>query len=374
MGGGGNKNNKSRMRKVENFVDKANVIAQPSCIPNGGTGLFATVQIPKGSRICTYAGRLYDAREAMYRDPTYMVNFELGKGFKLDGDGADGDIGHFANASQVNDGGESFPPVNARFCLKSKRQWSVSDNETGDIYFRGRFELVARNTIEAGEEIILDYGKGYWRTMTNYWQNGTPPRSDIAVARDMRAKRRLERFRSNIKTSTTAAERDDINVANIATTRRKRAREDNFESPIEMKSTKKNVVTAGTSVRRSIPRAAKAEVRKTIRPSSGRSVLVETTSKNKSTKEIISSKETRPVKGVIAKKQRSISNDASRRSRSRSRENIPKPPFQLKRRRITAASDKVSDTTSSTLVISAPKPHSRSITVGNGVSIEVKAK
>jgi hypothetical protein len=190
----------------------------------------------------------------------------------------------------------------------------------------------------------------------------------------MRAKRRLERFRSNIKTSTTAAERDDINVANIATTRRKRAREDNFESPIEMKSTKKNVVTAGTSVRRSIPRAAKAEVRKTIRPSSGRSVLVETTSKNKSTKEIISSKETRPVKGVIAKKQRSISNDASRRSRSRSRENIPKPPFQLKRRRITAASDKVSDTTSSTLVISAPKPHSRSITVGNGVSIEVKAK
>lgn len=185
--------------KIPKPVHTDNVLAKPSNIPNGGTGLFAKVDIPRGSRICTYAGRLYDSSEAIYRDPTYMVNFELGKGFKLDGDGVDGDIGHYANASQIDDDGVANPPMNGGFCMKSKKQWVVVDEASNDTFFRGRFDLIARKHIAAGDEIILDYGKGYWRTMHAYWEKGPPPRSAVSVAREERAKRRLLRLSVNVR-------------------------------------------------------------------------------------------------------------------------------------------------------------------------------
>lgn len=176
-------------------VHADNVCSQPSRIPNGGTGLFAKVDIPRGTLICTYAGRLYDSTEAVYRDPTYMVNFELGKGFKLDGDGDDGDIGHFANATQTNDEGIADPPQNARFCMRTKKQWIVVNPQSGETYLRGRFDLIAKRDIKAGDEIILDYGKGYWKTMHEYWENGPPPRSEVSIAREERARRRLQRIK-----------------------------------------------------------------------------------------------------------------------------------------------------------------------------------
>lgn len=334
----------TNMKKIQNIVDKANVIAQPSRIPNGGTGLFATVQIPKGGQICTYAGRLYDAREAMYRDPTYMVNFELGKGFKLDGDGADGDIGHFANATQVNEEGESFPPVNARFCMKSKRQWLVSDDQTGEIYFRGRFELVARRTIEAGEEIILDYGKGYWQTMTNYWKNGPPPRSNFAIARDMRAKRRLERFRLDLKTSATATGSDKSNLTNIATNRRKRAREDNLQSHKDVKKIKKADIAADSLVKKL----------------------------NDSIKEVKVTRETRSANRAVISKHKPSINDTTQRRVPRSTEDIPKSHFQLKRRKSAQGCKASEMTSSSTRLDSTVGPDSQALDTADIAPIEFK--
>lgn len=124
-----------------------------------------------------------------------MVNFELGKGFKLDGDGEDGDIGHFANATQINDEGVADPPQNARFCMRTKKQWIVVNQQSGETYLRGRFDLIAKRDIKAGDEIILDYGKGYWKTMHEYWENGPPPRSEVSIAREERARRRLQRIK-----------------------------------------------------------------------------------------------------------------------------------------------------------------------------------
>jgi hypothetical protein len=276
-----------------------------------------------------------------------MVNFELGKGFKLDGDGADGDIGHFANATQVNEEGESFPPVNARFCMKSKRQWLVSDNQTGEIYFRGRFELVARRTIEAGEEIILDYGKGYWQTMTNYWKNGPPPRSDFAIARDLRAKRRLERFRLDLKTPSTATNSDKNNLTNIANNRRKRAREDNLQSHTDMKRTKKADLAADSLVKRR---------------------------KNDNIKEVKSTRETRSVNRTVISKHTPSINDATQRRVPRSTEDIPKSHFHLKRRK-SAQGGKASEmTSSSTNLDSTVGPDLRPLDTADIASIEFKVK
>lgn len=136
------------MSRAPKPVNVKNVYAKESNIANGGQGLFLRHPLRRGEIICSYAGRLFDASEAKFRDPTYMVNFELGRGFKLDGDDVDGDLGHYANATRRNEAGVFTPPVNAAISLRGKAQWSSIDAKTGEVVCRGRFDLVARSDLQ----------------------------------------------------------------------------------------------------------------------------------------------------------------------------------------------------------------------------------
>lgn len=172
--------------KAAKEVQKGNVVVKASKVaPNAGKGLFAKKRITKGSLICTYAGKLVDSADCKYLDPTYMVNFELGKGFKLDGDGQDGDIGHYANSLTPQQALEAS--FNAKIDLHKKRSWVVPGSS---FQMRGRFDLVAKRNIKAHEEIILDYGKGYWLTMNNWITLGAPIKSQCAQSRESRYLRR----------------------------------------------------------------------------------------------------------------------------------------------------------------------------------------
>ena len=157
------------------------VYTAKSKIPNSGNGLFAKLNIDKGDVVCTYGGKLIAAADAKYTDPTYIASFEPGHGYKLVGDNEDGDMGHYANAVHpANDAVKQ----NAKFHFNSKKQLPN---------LRGRFELIALQKIAKGEEIIVNYGPGYWNTMEKWNPNIISEKPKSAIARDERALRRAEK-------------------------------------------------------------------------------------------------------------------------------------------------------------------------------------
>src|SRR5205085_7901725 len=85
-----------------------------------------------------------------------VCSSDLGKGSKLIGDAVLNDLGIYANAIHPLN---SEVKQNARFHISSK------------VYLpdrRGRFDIVARKDIEIGEEVIVDYGKFYWKACQDF--------------------------------------------------------------------------------------------------------------------------------------------------------------------------------------------------------------
>jgi hypothetical protein len=157
------------------------VYATKSKIAGGGKGLFAKVAFQKGDFICTYGGKLIDPSDAKYTDPTYIADFEPGKGFKLVGDNEAGDMGHFANAIHPDD---KNLKQNARFNFTMKKTLPN---------LRGIFPLYAAEDIKKNEEIIVNYGVGYWVKMEKWIKGDYPTRDDKVLARNERALKRSQK-------------------------------------------------------------------------------------------------------------------------------------------------------------------------------------
>ena len=133
-------------------------------------------------------------------DPTYIVSFENGRGLKLvaistDNSIAKGHIAHYANSIHP---AHKFPKTNAKLSLRDK---IATDNNgikkkvysAGDIGF---FRLTAMNEIRQGEEVITDYGDGYWKTMSE-WQLSTQ-KNLLAVPKHTDREQRMKKRRIDI--------------------------------------------------------------------------------------------------------------------------------------------------------------------------------
>ena len=169
--------------KKESFAStkKTNVAVRPSNIVGGGKGLFAKIDMKRGQTICLYSGELIHACDAPYSDPTYLVNFENGRGYKLIGDDHTGDVGHYANAIHpLNNEVEQ----NASFNFRGKR---ITNGGC-----RGVFRIVAKLDISEGDEIIVCYGSGYWLTMLKWSQAGgvAKKKKESTLRREERYKKR----------------------------------------------------------------------------------------------------------------------------------------------------------------------------------------
>jgi hypothetical protein len=120
-----------------------------------------------------------------------LVNFENGRGLKLIGnrpvDDSLGYIGQYANSIHPH---FPVPKQNAKLYVGNKCATSPNGllrrngwYEVGDV---GYFPLLALKDILVGEEIIVDYGRGYWRTMEE-WHRSPKVQSQTSKDRDSRS-------------------------------------------------------------------------------------------------------------------------------------------------------------------------------------------
>jgi len=93
------------MKLVTNIEEVCNsCVVEPSRIQSHqdgvsvGSGLFAAKKFTKGDIVALYEGLLVDSAEAQYEDPSYIVEFEKGRGLKLIGDSKYGFKGIYANS------------------------------------------------------------------------------------------------------------------------------------------------------------------------------------------------------------------------------------------------------------------------------------
>jgi hypothetical protein len=121
---------------------------------------------------------------AQYIDPTYLIEWQLRRGFKMLGDDEDGDLGHYINSTHPD---SLWSYVNARFDKKSLKK-----TKSAKKFLDRRFsiDIIANEDIEKDDEIIIDYGPGYWITMDNFLTNGLKEKPIATLEREARAEKR----------------------------------------------------------------------------------------------------------------------------------------------------------------------------------------
>lgn len=119
---------------------------KPSTIPGAGMGLFTTQPIAKGSRITEYIGKITTWKDADHDDGNNAYIYYVNRNHVIDGKGSK------ALAQYANDG-SGFKKVKG---IRNNAEYNV---------IRKKVYILAKRNIEAGEEILVAYGKDYWDTI-----------------------------------------------------------------------------------------------------------------------------------------------------------------------------------------------------------------
>ena len=108
-----------------------------STIPSAGEGLFVTTNVKKGARIAPYSG------EVVSREPANTA-YVLAAGKKfIDASRTTSSAGRYAND------GRSVRRNNSRYVVDAKRTTAA---------------IAATKKIPAGGEVLVPYGRSYWKT------------------------------------------------------------------------------------------------------------------------------------------------------------------------------------------------------------------
>jgi hypothetical protein len=115
-----------------------------STIPKAGKGLFTTVAIVKGKRIAEYKGRLVRWKDVKYEDATNGYLMYITSQAVIDARPSKA-LGRYTNDARGSG------RING---LRNNAEY-VSENT--------RCFIEATRNIKAGEEILVGYGKDYWK-------------------------------------------------------------------------------------------------------------------------------------------------------------------------------------------------------------------
>lgn len=132
------------------------LLIKKSQLPDSGKGLFTLDDIPKGGRICEYSGRRRKWVEVKHLDGHNGYLLRLNRTTAIDAKSLNSGKGRYANDAA----GLSRIPG-----LKNNAEYLIY----GDRVF-----IEATRRIQAGEEILVSYGKDFWRLQRNLkiWEFG----------------------------------------------------------------------------------------------------------------------------------------------------------------------------------------------------------
>lgn len=125
------------------FLEK-NLVIKNSSLPGAGKGLFTKIDIPKGTRIVEYKGRLQPWKDLKKEDGYNAYIFRINNRIAINALPYKKAMGRFANDAQ----GLSRIPG-----LKNNSEYNV---ENQSCY------IDSIRDIKKGEEIFVGYGKEFW--------------------------------------------------------------------------------------------------------------------------------------------------------------------------------------------------------------------
>lgn len=125
------------------FLEK-NLIVKKSKLPKAGKGLYTKVDIPKGTRLVEYKGRIQPWREVKDEDGINGYLMYINRNVVINGLAAMKSLARYAN------------DAGGLVRLEGVRNNSEFISEGKRCY------IDATRNIKAGEEIFASYGREYW--------------------------------------------------------------------------------------------------------------------------------------------------------------------------------------------------------------------
>ncbi len=123
------------------------LIVKKSGLPNAGKGLFTRIDIPKGTRLVEYKGRIQPWREVKDQDGINGYLMFINRNVVINALPALKTLGRYANDAC----GPTRVPL-----LRNNSEY-ISEGK--------RCYIQATRTIKAKEEILVSYGREYWTLM-----------------------------------------------------------------------------------------------------------------------------------------------------------------------------------------------------------------
>ena len=154
-------------------VTESQLVVKRSTIPDAGKGLFTRKFIPKGTRIVEYTGKITTWKDVNHDDGSNVYIYYLKRYHVIDARHHTKVLARYANDAR----GLQRP--------KGFRNNSQYVNDENRIYIQ------ALRDIDAGDEILVSYGKEYWDVIKKNHQIEAERQAKIEELRLVNAKVRL---------------------------------------------------------------------------------------------------------------------------------------------------------------------------------------
>ena len=124
-----------------------NLVVKRSTLTNAGLGLFTRIFIPKGTRIIEYKGQISAWKQLEKKEWANGYLFYVNRLHVINARPYKRSLARYAN--------------DAKGISKTKGIRNNCDYVTSE----GRVFIEAKTNIRAGSEILVDYGREYWRAI-----------------------------------------------------------------------------------------------------------------------------------------------------------------------------------------------------------------